>query len=226
MGDFADFSGPQTQGIWVTVSVTELGAYGELHLSMAINGSDFWVSPESPDMHWAMCGEKSTGQVPTGEAGAAAASAAPAVDLAVMRAVDEAALVRVLKGPHASFRAALAVGDLVDAKHLGGNGQWYQVRRAAAVPHCVGGRMDNSCSPCHRLLLLRSARLAKIRSHCFSRPVEYWERLKWLLLPRWHAWSRWVGYSRTTLSCLGLSAATRGSLLYRSPCWGSAMQQT
>lgn len=137
VGDFADFSGPPTQGIWVTVSVTELGAYGELRLSMAINGSDFWVSPDSPGLHWAMCGEKSTGQVPTGEAGAAAAaSAVPAVDLAVMRAVDEAALVRVLKGPHASFRAALAVGDLVDAKHFGGNGQWYQVRRSPVALHC------------------------------------------------------------------------------------------
>lgn len=132
VGDFADYCGQDTQFVWVTVSVLEVGPFDtELHLSVQLTGATFWVSVEAPDQRWAVCGHKATGELPPGSGDARLSGAAPAPDASALRALEDAAIVRMLRGPHVDFRRSLEPGVLVDARHAV-EGLWYQVCSASA----------------------------------------------------------------------------------------------
>ena len=128
-GDKADFCGPASGGVWVSVSLIEASLYGtELHLEIILTKTKICVSTESPDQRWAMFNDKATGQFPPG---AAAVPELPIPDSAEIRALEEAAVARVLQTDF-KFRLELPLGHLLDARHRL-DGQWYQVCGVIAV---------------------------------------------------------------------------------------------
>lgn len=120
IGDVADFRGPKSEFVWVSVTVLETSPFGDvIHLSVPLTGSTFWVAVEASDQHWAPCGEKATGQLPP-------SSKSIPVDDAALRAAEEAAVLRILQTQKLDFRNELKRGRLLDARHKV-DGLWYQV---------------------------------------------------------------------------------------------------